>query len=220
MKTQKTALIALATGAAIAASAGVASAATVWASSVEAAQQGTSLTGDPARSDPAEALGAPDGDFFSLGFDDGASGEGAIILGFGGYQFGEAHVYEITFNCADVSGVCGHYPEEATLYYGDEMNWDGVSSLADYITTSGDYAGGVVVPNGDAQSGAAVTIAGAFKYVALVNLTSPESAAFENADGFDLDAVGVAPVPLPGALPLLGLGLAGLSFASRRRRGA
>ena len=142
-------------------------AASEYAATNEAFVQGDQKDGDPVatdRSDASEALGAPDGEFVSLGFG------GEIWLGFSQNMKGNLSlaVQEVT---------SGPYPlETADVYVGtDTNNWTFVGSVSNEEGT------------GDGLS----TIEGieqCFQFVRIVDTTDSDLHG-NNADGFDVDAV-------------------------------
>jgi hypothetical protein len=187
--------------AALALSAGMASASTIYADSVISFDQGSCTGGClPERSDPNEALGAPDGDdgppatgFVSLGFG------GEIVLGFssGPFGSGNATVWEVTTRRLNTHN-------EAIGVY---SVFNGVSSallgVINNITGSG-----------------SVFVTGAFDSIRLVDMTLLEFPNTTSFDGFDVDAVGVSnvsPIPLPAAGFLLLAGLGGLAAVRRKK---
>jgi len=189
----------LAAGAAIAISGSAASAATLsYADSVVDFTQGTCSPGDPNpvnangcrsdRTDPTAALGAPDGDFVSLGF------YGSLEVGFADAPFlgGTASIYELTFNRA-----AGH--DEALDVYSV------LGGVATFVAT--------VFNNVDPNP---VTIAGAFETIILKDVTLDYFASTSSFDGFDVDSIGVAAVPLPAGGLLLLAGLGGLAAMRRK----
>ncbi|MFS4436782.1 PEP-CTERM sorting domain-containing protein [Paracoccaceae bacterium GXU_MW_L88] len=207
--------------AAVALSVAAQASAAVYATNVEAVDLG--YVTDATRTDANNALGAPDDKFLSLGVAKNGMANGAVVLSFDNQMFDTGTVYEVTFNCNDVGADgCADYSEHANVYFGnDPFEWDGTAgTLGDYLANNFSLAG--VVGNADAQGGVSVTrIDGPFKYIGIVNNTIGGDAYFgPNADGFDVNAVSISPVPVPAALPLLGLGILGLGMVSRRRRDA
>lgn len=156
-----------------------------WASTVAEKSLGTQKDGDPIpadRADATNALGAPDGDFLSLGFD-----EGYAVFEFDHPVYngsGEADIFlqEVTFG-RDT------YPEELADVYVSPVDGDGfvyagqVSNKDSYGSTPG--LGAVGIPDGIVAVDA----------VKVVNATDPNNFTGSgglgpDADGYDLDAVG------------------------------
>jgi hypothetical protein len=156
----------------------------------DAAARGT--TND--RDDPTNALGANNGDFFEIGF-------GSYIdLTFGTIFDGSTTVFEVTF------GNAAAFPESADILAG----FGGV-----YTLIVGDLS------NAAAQGGAIISLAGfggPFDTIRISDTSSPINGA--TTGGFDIDAVRVAPVPLPAAFSLLAGALGLIGFFGRRRKQA
>lgn len=144
------------------------------------------------RYDPASALGAADNKFFALGLG------GNITLGFG-KTFGAPNnvsTYEVTY-----SRDTGH--DEAVEVY---AVLGGVESLLGTLT--------------NVVGSATLLATMPFEYIKLVDVTKtvfPNSSSF---DGFDVDAVSVAAVPLPAAGAMLLAGLGGFAALRRRKNAA
>jgi hypothetical protein len=174
-------------------SAASANAALVYASSVVSNNQNGTVT-KAGRSDATKALGAIDGNFYSLGFG------GELVLGFDKLVGGAGFVKEVTF------GAVSKHLESASFYTSlDGVTWSAAPILAFNLEA-------VKV------SGQALFAAGPFQFVKIVDTSS----IFAGRDGFDVDAVAfqeyVAPVPLPAAGLLMLGGLAGLGLAKRRKK--
>ncbi len=195
------------TGAAIAlaTTAGVAHADT-FATSVELVQQGLQKGGNvvrPQRSNPLNALGAPEGvaanSFYALGFG------GYIVLGFGG-EFGST----ITVSEATMGNVANH-PETADIFVG----WGASAATATYQLVSA--MSNLASPSTfDLAATNDLTGRTTYSFVKIVDTTDINSPLLNtSADGFDVDGVSVGAVPAPGSVALLGA--AGL-LARRRRR--
>jgi hypothetical protein len=148
------------------------------------------------------AFSTGDGAFYSLGFG------GVAVFDFGAILSGSISVLETTFNCALVGDSCVNHPESVQLFVG-----------ASYVSGSFDLTGFTSLGefgNGVGQAGFSVDATG-FRYVALIDTSVVGAGSF---DGFDIDAVSVAPIPLPAANWLLLSALGGVALLSRPLRRA
>ena len=135
------------------------------------------------------ALGAADGSFFELGFG------GYADFTFGTMFDASVTVYEITF------GAASHWPEAVRVLAG----------------TGGSFVELGTITNAAATTGATLSAAlGTFDTVRLIDVTDA-SRFHSSRGGFDVDAVRVAPVPLPAGGLLLLTGVVG-AFALRRKQ--
>jgi hypothetical protein len=148
-----------------------------WASEVIGSDQGLRKDGTAVlleRSDPADALGEPDGQttgvpgFFSLGFG------GWIELAFDGWIYNSASPNE--FAGVEITG--GAYPAETAKV---EFFFDGQWYLA----------AGQLINGGGTRTTTYVQLPDEIPYAEMVRITDTTNAAIHNAaaDGFDLDAV-------------------------------
>lgn len=168
-----------------------------WATSVIDWQPGTGANPNtqPSRDNTANALGAADGDFFSIG-------QGGIALfGFDTLFGDEAQLVEVTNTTRST------YIEKLEIYVG---------RVADYTLGSFDLSVFTLV--GTITNAAATSVVslpfGSFDVLAIKDV----SAVVAGRDGWDVDAIGVTPVPLPaGGLLLVGA-LGGLAALRRRRK--
>lgn len=184
--------------AAVALSAGVANAATYYATTIENYTKGgctrpAECTVD--RYDPLNALGAPDGKFTSLGMG------GEMTVGFGTTFSGTAgetrvKAWEVTYSANNPSNT---HLEAVDVY----AVLDGVETLLGRLTNE--------------HSSHSLMANVPFQFLRLVDATIAQfGTSTTSFDGFDVDAVSVAAIPLPATgLMLLG-GLGG--FAAVRRR--
>jgi hypothetical protein len=153
------------------------------------------------------ALGAPDKDpvvsggvnFLSLGLD------GYAVFDFG-TEFSDASViFETTY------GNRTGYLEGVRVYaVGTSYNWGdnpvdfsgspAWTQIDDYFT--------------NASETITFNVGGPFRYLALLDITRDIGGVL--GDGFDVNAVGVSPVPEPATMVLLGMGLLGLIGVRRK----
>lgn len=187
---------------------------TIWATDVIwNAGSGVTIGGD--RYDPNKALGIPDPatneeDFLSLGLG------GYAIFDFGQIFDNEGVVVETTYNNRD------GYPESAKVYvagsdftstfneYKQDYDEGYQAAPTNLFTEVGD------ITNQQMESTIDLTgLSGPFRYLMVEDITGANS---PSTDGFDIDAVGVAPVPEPGTVILLGVGLVGLAGARRKMK--
>jgi hypothetical protein len=198
-----------------------ADAATFWADAIDWQNNGT-VTNLNNRDDETNALGNPNGDFLALGLTtvDYQQTTDQSDVGFAVFSFnnassfwaGDATVFEVTFNCSQMPGGHCSYSESLDVWYGNDYDF-GTNDLSDVLD---DFTFAGEILNGDAQNGETILIPGNFTYIALIDTSGtrfPNGASF---DGFDVDAVGVNEVPVPGAALLMGSGL--LAAAARRKR--
>ena len=177
-----------------------ASAAPIYASFATVEKNGPRGSAD-GRDDITNAYGAPDGDFYELGF-------GTVH----DFQFGTptgqpfrspGSLVEITFN----------------------NNPDWVEAVKIEVGLAGDPDSFVSVSpdpflNTATASDPSFTFAGLFDTVRLTDITKnyDSQASRGSSGGFDVDAIGVTPVPLPGAGMLLAGALCAAGAAGARRR--
>lgn len=174
-------LLAVVTGASIAPAA---SAATVFVTQVVEYNEGAGITQAPRR-ETANAIGAPDGKFLSLGL-----GGSAI------FSFGTAFRSTVTLTEVTFGNRAGHF-ERVQLF--------GLKTLGGPATFLGTVT--------NAAATATLDFMGIFRFLKVVD-TSPVR---PSRDGFDIDSISVAAIPVPAAGGLLALGLLGLAGMRRRR---
>lgn len=144
---------------------------------------------DDARDDIENAIGENYGDFLSLGL------RGSAIFTFGVEFTDAATVTEITYGSRE------DYEETADVYVStDKINWTFVQSITNLTDTS------------------EFSFTGSWSYLKIVDTTPDTSPSSPSSDGFDVDVVGVVPVPEPGTMMLFGAGIASLAAISRRRK--
>ncbi|MFC3169437.1 VPLPA-CTERM sorting domain-containing protein [Paracoccus fontiphilus] len=172
------------------AASGVANAAVYYADKVVAFEGGPQ-TGS--RSIKENALGSPDGKFYSLGLG------GSLTLGFKDAPFhtADVSVFEITFG----GGLGSGHREAADIYAVDSK-----SNTQWFLGTLDNVSGNNTVRGS----------AGSFDQIRLVDVSKSFFEGTRSDDGFDVDSVAIAPVPVPAAGMLLLAGLGG--FAALRRR--
>lgn len=148
---------------------------TTWANVVVNSQQGTLKNGspvtDPARTNPTRALGATDGQFFSLGYG------GTLIVSFAGYIVDVPNSPDLSFH--EVTNGRPSYPVEKVnvSVSQDGSNW---TQLGEVTNKDGGNGVGYLDLAG---SGLAW-----IKYVQITD-TTDDQALPATADGYDLDAV-------------------------------
>ena len=184
-------------GAVFAMTASGANAAVVYADKVVSASYGTCsassklCTGND-RKNTNNALGATDGAFYSLGFG------GSLVVGFAKSLFpaGSVSISEITFN-----RLVGHHQEAVKVSTLDAMG-NLVETLGTLTNSSGN--GSLIAKQ-------------AFTYIRLDDVTKAVFPGTTSHDGYDVDSVSIAPVPLPAAGAMLLAGLGGFAALRRRR---
>lgn len=185
----------LAAAAALALAAGGANAAVYYADTVVSWADSTTKAAD--RSIRENALGKADGKFYSLGLG------GSLTLGFKDAPFNTADVsvFEITFGGGAASG----HKEAAEVYaLNSETGQSWLLGVLDNIETGNTVRGS----------------AGSFDQIRLVDVSKTYFASTRSTDGFDVDSVAIAPVPVPAAGMLLLAGLGGFAALRRRRNAA
>lgn len=186
-------------GAALAVSASAGNAAVLYADKVISANYG-GCTASPAqcsaddRLDQDNALGVTDGAFYALGLG------GSMVLGFAKNLFpaGTVTTMEITFN-----RMVGH-DEAVRIFTLDDMQ-NVVEDLG-------------VATNNPAGASKFATLP--FTYIRLLDVTSTVFPNTTSFDGYDVDSVAIAPIPLPAAGAMLLAGIGGLAMVRRRKNAA
>ena len=142
-------------------------------------------------------LGAADGAFYSLGLDaNGGLYGGIIIMEISPAFTGPAMIVEVT-------NPSNHW-EAARVYVSN----DGVGFMDVGLVTNG--------KGGSEAAINTVSINGVWNYLALQDESVATYGASGSVDGFDLDAITVAPVPVPAGALLLGTALAGFGLTRRK----
>ncbi|MCQ8184381.1 hypothetical protein [Parvularcula maris] len=186
---------------------------TIYAIDIDWQNNGT-VSGNNDRDNPQNALGAPDGDFLSLGLSNPTTGSyGFAVFDFGTQVTGPATVWEVTFNCRMGSAGACTYPESLEVWYGNDYDFgsNDINDVFDDFISAGELF------NADAQNGASALINGTFRYLALVDTSAANFPNGPSTDGFDIDAVSVVATPLPGAAALI-LPALGVAVARRKRK--
>lgn len=154
-----------------------------------------SFVTDPLRTNPANSYGAPDNKFLSLGIG------GLAVFSFGTLFTGPGTIIEIT------NGSRAGYLETAKVYVGTSYN-----------STSNDISGFQFLTNiTNAAASIPLVISGVWGFLAILDTSTPVGS---TRDGFDVDSISVAAVPLPAGAVLLGSGMAALGFMGWRRKKA
>jgi len=177
-----------------------ANAGAIYATDIDWQNNGT-IGGTNDRDNPANALVSPDGEFTAIGLG------GFAVFEFGETFIGSSSIWEVTFGCGN---DCGHYPEKAQVWVGNNYNFGShdFSDLSDF-THLGD------ITNTEANGGGSVLFDGTWTYLALVDISATISS--KSTDGFDVDAISVQKVPEPQTFVLLGLGLIALRAARKAK---
>jgi len=199
----KTGLGALAVGAALSLSPMKAEAAVIYATSAVAIKDTELRGGANNRDTLANAFGAADGVFFELGY------ESVFEFQFGDPTgrsfFGPGSIVEITFGNPD------NFPEAVMVQVGLKGN------PGSFITANPNP----VINNG-AGGSSAFTFTGVFDTVRLTDVTRATfpggAGSTGKTGGFDVDAIGVNPVPLPAGGLLLLTALGGVAALRRKRK--
>lgn len=145
------------------------------------------------RKNAENALGEADGAFYAMGLG------GQLTVGFDAKSFApgaRVTINEVTFNGPQKSN---HF--EAVDVY---SVFDGVDTFIDRIINT-------------AQS-TTLLVAQGFEYIRLVDVTQAEFASTTSFDGFDVESISIAAVPVPAAGFMLMAGLGGLAAFGRRRK--
>lgn len=150
------------------------------------------------------ALYAPDSSFLSLGRG------GLAVFDFGVEFNAAAIVFETT------NGTRSAYPELANVYVANSLyNFSGLATGngAASISTLDFTSVGQINNSASSTELDLSSLAGPFRYVLIQDATTWTG----SPDGFDVNAVGVAPVPEPGTMMLLGIGMLGMAVYGKRR---
>ena len=165
-----------------------------WADAVEYWSIGTNGGVAVDRSTESFALGAPNSTFLSLGLG------GYAIFSFGINFLDESSVIEVTW------GDVTKWEESAEIYVSSTLDTDITAATWTYVADVDNQSGPITV----------AIPTGSWTYLAILDTSS--DVVGEYRDGFDVNAVGVIPVPEPGTMMLFGAGIAGLAAISRRRK--
>lgn len=147
------------------------------------------------RKNPGNALGEADGAFYAMGLG------GQLTVGFDARTFSpgaRVTINEVTFNGPRSSN---HF-EAVDIY----SVLGGVATFIDRIVNT--------------TQSTTVLVAQGFEYLRLIDVTRAEFPRSSSFDGFDVESISVAAVPVPAAGVMLMAGLGGLAALGRRRKKA
>lgn len=167
---------------------------------------GTAICGDASRSNLGNIDVSDDGtpisgdnDFYSLGLG------GALVIEFNPVYTGPTMVIEIT------NGRASSSHKEAVEILG--------SNDGSVFTSLGFATNQTGTNDGTRGTKSTVSFTGTYAFLGFRDVTQSTFANSQSTDGFDIDAVSVAPVPLPASALLLLAGVGGLGALRARRKG-
>ena len=164
------------------------------------------MCGGAGRSDASAVnLGAPDGDFYSLGIDLVDGQGGAAIFEIDPMFTGPAVTVEVTYTPSPHAEAARVFVLLADAFGAPDIG----SRQAVGVVHNGE--GGLTAPQ------TTVNFTGYWNFIAFQDISKQYYPNTASTDGFDIDSVSVTTVPLPAGVLLLGGAVAGLGALRRRK---